>query len=69
MLANRPHGVGLGSLLARLLGKFDLGADLQPVEGGVQDAVSVEVQLPAVGRFEESEMGGCDVVAGEGSVS
>jgi hypothetical protein len=52
--ADDPHGARLWTLLARLFCELDRRPDLQAVEGIVEHAVAVKVQLAPIGRLDEA---------------
>ena len=54
MFTNHTNGTRLRAKLALLLGKTYLTADLQIVKTSLNDAISMEVDIPAVGRFDPS---------------
>jgi hypothetical protein len=55
MLAERPDGARLGTMLALVVGddQSHLVADVEAVERSVDDAVAVEVDLLAFGGLDE----------------
>src|SRR5579875_34498 len=52
--ANQPHGASLGAFLPLLLNEDYFGPNLQTLKGLMHDAVTVEVNLPAVGCLDEA---------------
>jgi hypothetical protein len=52
--ADDAHRAGLRALLAGLLGESDFRSHLKPVEGAVEDAVLVEIDLAAIGGLEKT---------------
>ena len=54
MFTNHTNGTRLRTKLTLLLGKTYLTADLQIVKIPLNDTISMEVDIPAVGRFDPS---------------
>lgn len=52
--ADDAYRAGLRALLSRLLGESDFRPHLKPVEGAVEDAVLVEIDLAAIGGLEKT---------------
>ena len=58
MLAERPDRARLRPLLAHLLGKRHASADDQAGKGAIQHTVAMEIDLTAIGAFQEPELPG-----------
>ena len=54
VVCNERYCGRLRTLFARLLHKVHLGADLEPAEARVYDAIRVEINLPAIRRLQET---------------
>jgi hypothetical protein len=54
MFTNQMNGTRLRARLTLLLGETNLTADLQVVKIPLNEAISMEVDIPAVGRFYPS---------------
>jgi hypothetical protein len=54
MPPNQLHGAGLRAFLAFFFDESYFGPGLQPIERVMEDAVPVEVNFAAVGRFKEA---------------
>ena len=52
MLADRPYGAGLGSLLTLLFHKAHLSTDVELSEATIQNAVFVKVDFAAIRRLD-----------------
>lgn len=53
-LLKELHSAGLRAVFSGFLDESDAGADFQPLEIVVQDAVSMEVNLPTIRGFQEA---------------
>ena len=54
VFADDANRAGLCALIPHLLDEANFGIDVQSIEGVVENAVAVEIDLAAVGGFDES---------------